>query len=159
MEKNRVKITICGTEYTILSEDRESYIRAISDELEQDLLDIMEKNSRLSFSMAATLVALDYVDKLKKMQQRTEALKDEMESYISEIENQKKIIDNLKAENRNLNERNINLNSNMEKVEQKIGVLEKEIKKQKIKDNIEKMKCSRKEITTFSLSTDETGDL
>ena len=34
-----------------------------------------------------------------------------------------------------------------------------EIKKQKIKDNIEKMKCSRKEITTFSLSTDETGDL
>ena len=159
MEKNKIKITICGTEYTILSEDRESYIRAISNELEQELVDTMEKNSRLSFSMAATLVALDYVDKIKKMHQKTEALKDEIENYISEIENQKKVIDNLCLENKSLNERNINLSSNIENLERKMDSLEKEFKKQKIKNNIERMKCSKNEITTFSLSADETGDL
>ena len=63
--KNKVRLNVCGTDYFIASEDDESYIRAIGDDVDARMNKMMAGSERVSTTMAAVLCALSYADELR----------------------------------------------------------------------------------------------
>ncbi len=72
---NKVKLNIAGSEYTINTEEEESYIRALSDELNRRITKLMNNNKYLSPSMVISIAALQYCDEAKKRRLECEELK------------------------------------------------------------------------------------
>ena len=66
MAANRVKLTICGANYVIVSEDEESYVQELGTRLDEEMNELMTKNQAISVTGAAVLKALDYLDELRK---------------------------------------------------------------------------------------------
>lgn len=105
MSKNRVKLNICGSEYVITSDDSESYVRAIGDEVEKAIEDMIEKNDRISVTMAAVITALSYCDDAHKAADAADNLRSQIKDYLedssharTEAEEAKREIERLKRE-------------------------------------------------------------
>lgn len=84
MEKNRVKLNICGTDYIITSESSEDYMLSVGQEVDSKLNTILEKNPRLSASMASVLTALDYCDEARKANESADHLRSQIKQYLDE---------------------------------------------------------------------------
>lgn len=105
MSKNRIKLNICGSECVISSDDGESYVRSIGDEVEQAMEDIISKNERVSITMAAMITALRYCDEAHKASGGADNLRSQIKDYLedssharTEAEEAKREIDRLKRE-------------------------------------------------------------
>lgn len=105
MSKNRVKLNICGFDCVIGSDDSESYVRAIGDEVEKAMEDIIGKNDRISITMAATITALSYCDEAHKASDGADNLRSQIKDYLEdssharmEAEEAKREIERLKRE-------------------------------------------------------------
>lgn len=82
--KSTVKINICGTDYLITSDDNESYIRSIGDEVDQRMNDLLNGNQHTSITMAAVLCALNYADEYHKAVDTSDNLRAQISSYIED---------------------------------------------------------------------------
>ncbi len=118
MEKNRVKLNICGTDYVVLSEESETYIKSIATEIDQKMSETLKDQTKKSLVMAATLAAMDYCDKLRKEKENNENAGNRVKEYLemtakSQIEKEtlreeneilKEELEELKRENEELKE-------------------------------------------------------
>ncbi len=85
MEKTKVRLHICGTDYTISSsEDDAEYVRAIGAELDAKMRELQEENPRLSITQCAVLCALDYLDAFKKAESGAENLRSQIQDYLED---------------------------------------------------------------------------
>lgn len=112
MSKNRIKLNICGCECVIGSDDSESYVRSIGDEVEKAMEDIISKNERVSITMAAIITALSYCDDSRKASSGADNLRSQIKDYLedssharTEAEEAKHEIDRLKREIQTLRSR------------------------------------------------------
>lgn len=111
MSKNRVKLNICGADYIIISDETEEYMKEISSMVDVEMRETIEKNDRISVTMAAVLSALKYCDEFIKATRSEDNLRDQIKSYLeecakyrsesdsknNEIESLKKQVEELKA--------------------------------------------------------------
>ncbi len=116
MAANKVKLTIVGSEYSILAEDDPRYVQLLGKELDSKMAGIMKVNSRLSVTQAAVLAALDYADESKKATSTADRLREQIKDYLDDAsaakskadlarhdsEKHKKEVESLKAENERL---------------------------------------------------------
>lgn len=84
--KNKVRLNVCGTDYYIASEDDESYIRSIGDEVDARMNEMMAGSERVSTTMAAVLCALSYADECRKAQAASDGLRSQIRAYVEESE-------------------------------------------------------------------------
>lgn len=84
MGKNRIKISIFGTDYFVTSQEEENYVRAIGDAVEKRITETMEENGRVSVLMAAVLAALDYCDEAKKAMVSADNLRSQIKDYLED---------------------------------------------------------------------------
>ena len=84
--KNKVRLNVCGTDYYITSEDDESYIRSIGDDVDARMTQMMAGSDRVSTTMAAVLCALSYADECRKAQAAADGLRSQIRSYVEESE-------------------------------------------------------------------------
>jgi cell division protein ZapA len=85
MEKTKVRLQICGTEYTISSaEDDADYMRSLGAELDAKMHELQEENPRLSITQCAVLCALDYLDAFKKAESGAENLRSQIQDYLED---------------------------------------------------------------------------
>jgi cell division protein ZapA (FtsZ GTPase activity inhibitor) len=112
MSKNRIKLNICGSECVISSDDSESYIRSIGDEVEKAMEDILTKNERISINMAAIITALSYCDEAHKSAGAADNLRSQIKDYLedssrarTESEESKREIDRMRREIKTLRSR------------------------------------------------------
>lgn len=96
--KNKVRLNVCGTDYYIASEDDESYIRSIGDEVDARMNNIMAGSDRVSTTMAAVLCALSYADECKKANAASDSLRNQIKSYVEESERSRLEADEAKSE-------------------------------------------------------------
>ena len=89
MEKNKVKLNICGTDYFITSEDAYDYVVSIGENVDAKINNILEKNPKISIAMASILATLEYCDSASKSTVKIESLKDEVKRYFNELSEQK----------------------------------------------------------------------
>lgn len=112
MSKNRVKLNICGCECVVGTDDSESYVRSIGDEVEKAMKAIIEKDERISVTLAAIITALSYCDESHKAADSADNLRSQIKDYLedssrarTEAEESKREIDRLRREVQVLRER------------------------------------------------------
>lgn len=76
---NKLTVKLDGREYTIVSEESREYILEISDVVNKKLTEVKLRNSKLSTSMAALLVALNIADEFRKSEIKQAELEKEIE--------------------------------------------------------------------------------
>ena len=84
MAANRVKLTICGANYVIVSEDEESYVQELSTRLDEEMNELMTKNQAISVTGAAVLKALDYLDELRKATMSADNMRGQVRDYLED---------------------------------------------------------------------------
>ena len=80
---NKIKVTISGTEYTLMSEDAPSYMQRIADLVDGKMEEIMS-SGRVSRMDAAVLAAANLADDLFKQQLATENLRNQLKGYLDD---------------------------------------------------------------------------
>ena len=98
MAKNRVSLTICGTDYVITSDDDTDYIISIGKEVDREMDNILKNNTRISITMAAVLTALQYCDKARKADESADHLRTQIKDYIEESANARMEVDEVRRE-------------------------------------------------------------
>lgn len=83
MAKNRVRLDISGVSCTLLTEEDEAYIKAMAREVEE-LLDSMT-NAGSSFSVAAVITALSFLDEKKKSEKLTAEAEEKLRTRERDI--------------------------------------------------------------------------
>ena len=84
MDKNKIILNICGTDYSITTEDDPKYVLALGDELDAVLTKTLRENSRLSVTQAAILAALEYADMYKKAEVSADNLRSQIKEYLED---------------------------------------------------------------------------
>lgn len=86
---NKIRITVGGIKYSVISDDSEEYLKELGRELELRLDYFAKKNPFLSTTMVAVLAALEGYDNAKKAQLENEQLKSEINRLTCELAIQK----------------------------------------------------------------------
>lgn len=84
MEKNKIRLNICGTDYSITTEDDPKYVMALGDELDSYLTKTLRENNRISVTQAAILAALEYADMYKKAEISADNLRSQIKEYLED---------------------------------------------------------------------------
>ncbi len=89
MAVNKVKLSIGGTEYSILAEDDVNYVRELGRELDRGFANIMKANKTISTTQAAVLLALDYADESRKATATADRLREQIKDYLDDASDAK----------------------------------------------------------------------
>ncbi len=113
MAANKVRLTIMGTDYSVIAEDDPAYVQLLGKELDSKMEGIIKASGRLSVTQAAVLAALDYADESKKATATADRLREQIKDYLDdasaakskadiarhETDKFKKEVEGLRAEN------------------------------------------------------------
>ena len=95
--ENRVTVSICGIDYTFLSEENRSYMEKVAAFVDEKMAEIMS-SGRLSQMDAAVLVAVYITDEMIKQQSNAENLRTQLKGYLDEANKAKAELSECKRE-------------------------------------------------------------
>ncbi|NMP37501.1 MAG: cell division protein ZapA [Clostridiales bacterium] len=98
MEKNLIKINICGMDYHLSSDDDPAYLKSIAAETDEKIRKAMSANPHISTTQAAVLVALEYSDAYKKCTSSADNLRAQLKDYLEDAAKAKSERDLFKRE-------------------------------------------------------------
>lgn len=94
---NKVKITICGKEYSLQADEQPAYVQQLAVRLDQKITELMEENDTLSLSSAAILVGLSLMDDSYKTSSDMDNIRGEIRNYVEEAGRARAEADNLRC--------------------------------------------------------------
>ena len=110
--KNKVKITVGGTEYTVVTQEDADYTKKLAEDIagktNADTEEVNESindmciNGRISITAAAILTAVNLCDRLKKYEKEADSLGEQIEGYLHAASAQLTKYNELKKENEKL---------------------------------------------------------
>ena len=80
---NRVTMTICGMEYTLVAEEDAAYMEKIGNMVDAEMQKLMD-SAHMSRDAAAVLAAVNLADQLTKAQEGAENLRRQVKTYLDE---------------------------------------------------------------------------
>lgn len=96
MEK--VKITIAGVPYTIVTDNDKDYVLELAKEIDTNIQGIMNSGNLIAPSQATVLALLNYADFAKKASEEVENVKIQLKEYLADAAQAKSERDMLKRE-------------------------------------------------------------
>ena len=84
MANKQVRVTICGTGYTLSTDDAEEYVLGVADRVEKSMKAMMNENDRISTLMAAVITALNNADDAAKATVSADNLRAQIKDFIEE---------------------------------------------------------------------------
>ena len=102
MATNKVKLTIAGAEYSIITEEEVKYVKDLGRELDRAIIKTMKANNRISTTQAAVLAALDFADECKKATQTADRLREQIKDYLDDASSAKSKADLARHESESL---------------------------------------------------------
>lgn len=139
--KTKTNVQIDGRNFTVIGDGSEKYIHSLAAYVDKKIKEMVNKNNKLSSSMAAILAALNIADELYKALDELESLKSKSKAPMENYEN---ILNQLK-EMQNKNEE-LAMESNMYKDELLNMKRENERLNREIEDYINAMGLKEKEL-------------
>ena len=94
---NRVTMTICGQDYTLVADDSAAYMEKVGALVDAKMTELME-GAHFSRSDAAVLAAVNLADELLKNEQSAENLRRQVKSYLDEAAQAKSEVSDLKRQ-------------------------------------------------------------
>jgi len=86
---NKIKITVAGTQYSIMSQEEPEYVEGLARNLDKQLRTLLGTNPSLSLSDALILCSLQYMDDAKKNEDTADHLRAQFSGYMDEIKEAK----------------------------------------------------------------------
>lgn len=83
-EIQKYKLNICGSEYTISSDEPGGYMQELGAQVDTTMRNLLNGNDRITLVQAAILTALMNADAAKKANDSADNLRDQMRDFISE---------------------------------------------------------------------------
>lgn len=109
MEKNRIKLKICGATYSIITEDDENYVLKLGETIDEEMNEISAANPTLSLMQCAVLVALDQADACQKATAAADNLRAQIKDYLEDSARARMEVDVARREIERLNREISNL--------------------------------------------------
>ncbi|MCD7722407.1 MAG: cell division protein ZapA [Clostridiales bacterium] len=109
MEKNRIKLKICGATYSIITEDDENYVLKLGETIDEEMGEISAANPTLSLMQCAVLVALDQADACQKATASADNLRAQIKDYLEDSARARMEVDVARREIERLNREISNL--------------------------------------------------
>lgn len=81
---NKIKVVICGKEFTLQTAESSNYIFSLARTLEGRINELLSANSSASPFTASIMVGLAALDDLNKANQRLDTLRDQSKEYVDE---------------------------------------------------------------------------
>ena len=94
---NRITVSICGGDYTLLAEENRSYMQKMAALVDGKMSEIMA-SGRVSRTDAAVLAAANLADELLKQQASTESLRSQLKGYLDDANKAKNELSECKRE-------------------------------------------------------------
>lgn len=94
---NRVTMSICGQEYTLVAEENAAYMEKVGELVDKKMAELMDA-AHVGRSDAAVLAAVNLADDLFKAQDNADNLRRQLKAYLDEISELKRQL--FKAQNR-----------------------------------------------------------
>ena len=94
---NRVTMTICGDEYTLVADEQAEYMEKVGHLVDEKMSQLMEQ-ARVGRSDAAVLTAVNLADELFKAQEAAENLRRQLKTYLDEAAQAKNEVSELKRQ-------------------------------------------------------------
>ena len=80
---NRVSVTICGQDYTLVADETASYMQKVGSYVDEKMAEVLN-GSKAGRTDAAVLTAVNIADELFKAQAASEALRGQIKQYLDE---------------------------------------------------------------------------
>ena len=94
---NRVVITICGEEYTLVAEETPAYMQKVGGYVNDKMTEVMDA-AKVGRTDAAVLTAVNLTDELFKSQAAAEQLRGQIKGYLDEASKAQNEVSELKRE-------------------------------------------------------------
>ena len=94
---NRVVISICGEEYTLVADETPSYMQKVGSYVSDKMTDVMNA-AKVGRTDAAGLTAVNLTDELFKSQTAAEQLRGQRKGYLDEASKAQAEVSELKRE-------------------------------------------------------------
>ena len=94
---NRVTITICGEEYTLVADESSAYMQKVGSYVSDKMTEVLE-GAKVARSDAAILTAANITDELFKAQAAAEQLRSQIKGYLDEAGKAQAEVSELKRE-------------------------------------------------------------
>ena len=95
--ENRVTVTICGLDYTLLAEESPSYMQKVAALVDAKMSEILS-GGKLSQMDAAILAAVNIADEMFKQQGNAENLRGQLKGYLDDANKAKAELSESKRE-------------------------------------------------------------
>lgn len=102
---NKVKVSVCGKEFTLQTSQPASYVIGLAKKLETKILEITASSTSATQFTAAIMVALTMMDDMNAVNQQLDMLRTQSKSYVDEAGKTRLERDALAAENKLLRDR------------------------------------------------------
>ena len=89
MVRNKVKLTIAGADYSIITEDDAQYVAELGKEVDRAITKTMKENPKISTTQAAVLTTLQFADEFKKASTTADHLREQIKDYLDDASNAK----------------------------------------------------------------------
>ena len=94
---NRVTMSICGEEYTLVAEESSTYMEKVGSLVDKKMSELMD-TAHMGRGDAAVLAAVNIADELYKAQESAENLRRQLKTYLDEAAQAKAEISELKRQ-------------------------------------------------------------
>ncbi len=89
MVRNKVKLSIAGAEYSVVTEDDVKYVAELGKDVDLAIAKTMKENPHISVTQAAVLTTLNYADEYKKATTTADHLREQIKDYLDDASNAK----------------------------------------------------------------------
>lgn len=82
--QNKVKVTICGREYALQTDETPSYIMGLAKRLDKQINEMVNSADNLSVAAAAVFIALSYMDEANKSTESIDNIRTQIKDYVDD---------------------------------------------------------------------------
>lgn len=137
---NIVTVKINGSEYNLKGDEREEYLHKVAGHVDKKIIEILNKNKKLSISDASVLAAINIVDEKFKVDEYCRELQNQVEDVKKSENVFKTQIQDLKKHINNLEEYNAELQAKLEGSKSGEYISQIEDENKGLRDEIEMLK-------------------
>lgn len=123
MVRNKVKLTIAGADYSIITEDDVQYVAELGKDVDRAIAKTMKENPRISTTQAAVLTTLQYADEFKKASTTADHLREQIKDYLDDASSAKSKADWARHEAEKAKRDLENANIEIERLKAKLAVV------------------------------------
>ena len=120
--QNKVKVTICGKEYALQTDETPSYLIGLAKRLDHQITEMVNSSDNISVQAASVLIALQCLDEANKSNESIDNIRTQIKDYVDDAGRARLERDEAVKQ--------------LELLKTKIACLENDIKLKKLKDSI-----------------------